>query len=153
MNRRGSDSSDKGGRPAEKRLWKPSVLARYWLVQAPGIALLGLVLYVLDRLFSIPASVIAVVLAIWVAKDAALYPWLWRSYDAHYPSAHSMDGEHGFAAARIDPTGHARVRGELWRAELASGAEPIDAGAPLTVEATRDFTLLVRGTRAASEDV
>lgn len=144
--------SDKGGRPAEKRLWKPSVLARYWLVQLPGVVLLGLVLYVLDRLFSIPTSIIAGVIALWVAKDAALYPWLWRSYDTHYPSAHSMDGENGIAAARIDPTGHARVRGELWRAELASGAAPIDAGEPLTVEATRDFTLLVRGTRPRSGD-
>lgn len=149
MNKR---ASDERSRSPEKRLWKPSVLARYWLVQLPGVALLGLVLYVLDRLFSIPTSIIAVVLAIWVAKDAALYPLLWRSYDAGYPSAHSMDGAHGVAAARIDPTGHARVRGELWRAELASGAEPIDAGEPLTVEATRDFTLLVRGTRPGPED-
>lgn len=137
-------SRPRDGTAAEKRLWKPSVLGRYWLFQLPGTLLLGLVLLVLEELFSVSLSTIGLVLGIWIAKDVLLYPWLWRSYDANYPGSHSMEGAEGVAAGRLDPTGHARVRGELWRAELVEGHAPIEAGEAVRVETARDFTLVVR---------
>lgn len=141
MKRQGTDRE----RHARSRIWEPSVLARYWLLQVPGTLALVLVLLVLERLFGIALWLLASVVAAWVVKDALLYPLLWRSYDPAFPSAHAMAGERGVAVERIDPTGYARVRGELWRAELAPGVEPVDAGLPLLVEMARDLTLVVRG--------
>lgn len=132
-------------RHAQSRIWKPSVLARYWLLQLPGTLALVLVLLVLERLFGIALWLLASIVAAWVVKDALLYPLLWRSYDPGFPSAYSMAGERGVAVERIDTTGYARVRGELWRVELAPGTGPIDPGTPLHVETARDLTLVVRG--------
>ena len=80
----------------------------------------------------------------WVAKDAALYPFVWRSYDPGYPATmHSLDGEHGVATERLDRSGYVRVCGELWRAELDRGARPVDKDEPVQVQATGGHTLIV----------
>jgi membrane protein implicated in regulation of membrane protease activity len=139
MKRRSTDHT----KDARKRIWKPSVLARYWLLQLPGILILVLIVLLLRGLFPIPLWMVVGIVAVWVAKDALLYLWLWRSYDPGFPSAHSMIGARGVAAERIDPTGYARVRGELWRVELVSGTPPIEKGEQVLVQTTRDLTLLV----------
>lgn len=129
----------------DRRMWKARVLLRYWLLQLPGMALLIFVLFLLRDRLEIPAWALWSIVAIWVAKDALLYPLVWRSYDAAYPvTTHSMEGAHGVATERIDPTGYVRVRGELWRAELMNGVPPIDKGEPVLVETRRDFILRVR---------
>ena len=128
---------------AHKRIWKPSVLARYWLLQMPGTVALVLVLLVLERLFAVPLWLLGAILAAWVVKDALLYPLLWRAYDPDFPSAHSLIGERGVALERIDPVGYVRIRGERWRAELAAGAGPVDKNEPVRVEAIRSLTLVV----------
>lgn len=121
------------------------MLLRYWLLQLPATALLIVILVLLKDRFEIPAWALWSIVAIWVMKDALLYPLVWRSYDAAYPvTAHSMEGAHGVATERIDSTGYVRVRGELWRAELTDGAPPIDKGERVLVETRRDFILLVR---------
>ena len=80
----------------------------------------------------------------WVAKDAALYPFVWRSYDPGYPATmHSLDGEHGVATERLDRSGYVRVCGELWRAELDRGARPVDKDEPVRIQATRGLTVIV----------
>lgn len=121
------------------------MLLRYWLLQLPGTVLLIVILCLLRDRLELPAWVLWSIVAIWVGKDVLLYPLVWRSYDAAYPvTAHSMEGEHGVATERIDPTGYVRVRGELWRAELMNGVPPIDKGERVLVETMRDLTLLVR---------
>ena len=120
-------------------------MLRYWILQLPATALIIVILLLLRNRLDIPEWAIWSIVSIWVAKDALLYPLVWRSYDAGYPvTAHSMEGAHGVATERIDPTGYVRVRGELWRAELMNGALPIDKGERVLVEMRRDFTLLVR---------
>lgn len=111
------------------------------------MALLILILVLLKDRLQLPSWAAWSIVAIWVTKDALLYPLVWRSYDVAYPvTAHSMEGEYGVATERIDPTGYVRVRGELWRAELMNGVPPIDKGERVLVETRRDFILLVRRT-------
>ena len=128
-----------------RRIWNARVLLRYWLLQLPATVLLILVLVLLKDRLQLPSWAVWSIVAIWVIKDALLYPLVWRSYDVAYPvTAHSMEGEHGVATERIDPTGYVRVRGELWRAELVNGVPPIDKDERVLVETRRDFILLVR---------
>lgn len=141
MTRRRTDAA---GAVPGRQLWKRSVLARYWLLQLPGTLLVVLILLLLAGPFAIPAWMIGAIVALWVVKDALLYPLLWRSYDPGFPSGHTMIGRRGVAAERIDPAGYALVRGERWRAELAGGARPIERGEPVLVETTRGLTLIVR---------
>lgn len=120
------------------------MLWRYWLLQLPVTAFLLLVLLGLRHVFEIPPWVIAGVLVTWVGKDALLYLFVWRSYDADYPTAHCMGGRRGVAEQRIEQSGYARVDGERWHAELAADSAPIESGQGLVVESVRDLTLIVR---------
>jgi membrane protein implicated in regulation of membrane protease activity len=128
----------------EKRMWSAQVLGKYWLLQLPEIALLVVVLLLMHDWLEFPAWLTWSLVGLWVAKDAAQYPFVWRSYDPGYPATlHSLDGTHGVATERLDPSGYVRVRGELWRAELALEARPVDKGEPVRVDATRGLTLIV----------
>ena len=127
-------------------MWSARVLAKYWALQLPFTAVLVGALLVFEDDLGWPRWLIWTVVAAWVAKDAVLYPFVWRSYDAGasaslpYPRA-------GVAVERIDPHGRVRCSGELWRAELAPGARPVGIGEAVTVVARRRFTLLVEPER------
>jgi len=129
---------------AEKRKWTAQVLGKYWLLQLPEVALLVIILLLIQQWFAIPTWVVWSVVALWVAKDAALYPFVWRSFDPDYPAmSHSLDGEHGVATERLDRSGYVRVRGELWRAELAHGARAVDKDERVQVQEMRGLTIIV----------
>lgn len=132
---------------AEKRMWSAQVLGKYWLLQVPEAALVVIILLALQHWFAIPTWVVWSLVALWVAKDAALYPFVWRSFDAGYPATlHSLDGEHGVATERLDRSGYVRVGGELWKAELAQDARPVEKDEGVQVQGTRGLTLIVVAT-------
>jgi len=129
---------------AEKRMWSASVLGKYWALQLPEAALVVVVLLLLQEWLEIPTWLVWSLVGLWVAKDAAFYPFVWRSFDPGYPAMlHTLDGEHGVATERLDPSGYIRVRGELWRAELAHGARPVDKDERVQVQAMRGLTVIV----------
>ena len=132
---------------AEKRMWSAQVLGKYWLLQVPEAALVVIILLALQHWFAIPTWVVWSLVVLWVAKDAALYPFVWRSFDAGYPATlHSLDGEHGVATERLDRSGYVRVGGELWKAELAQDARPVEKDEGVQVQGTRGLTLIVVAT-------
>ncbi len=125
-------------------MWSAQVLGKYWLLQVPEVALLVIILLLLQKGFGIPTWALWSVVALWIAKDAALYPFVWRSFDPEYPAtSHSLDGEHGVATERLDPSGYVRVRGELWRAELARGARAVEKDERVQVQEMRGLTVIV----------
>ena len=126
-------------------MWSPLVLAKYWAIQLPATVLaIAILLLVEDRL-AWPQWVVWTIVAIWVAKDAILYPFVWRAFDPSDPAAlpYPMEGARGIAINRIDPSGLVRISGELWRAELSRGARHIEEGEAVQVNARRGLTLLV----------
>ena len=126
-------------------MWSGVVLAKYWALQLPAIALVMVVLFGVGDRFAWPQWIVWTIVAVWVAKDAMLYPFLWRSYDPSDPAAlpYPMEGAKGIATDRIDPSGFVRISGELWRAELSHGARRIDEGEKVHVNARQGLTLLV----------
>jgi membrane protein implicated in regulation of membrane protease activity len=145
MSRRTEPAGD-GERPEDRRrMWSGAVLAKYWALQLPATAIVIVVLLALEDGLGWPAWLVWTVVAVWVAKDAILYPLVWRSYDPGYPTVlpYRMEGAKGVAVDRIDSSGHVRVSGELWRAELAQGARRIEGGEAVRVQARRGLTLLV----------
>lgn len=48
------------------------------------------------------------------------------------------------ARSSVDPEGQVWIEGALWRARLATGAEPVRVGDRVTVEAVEGLTLVVR---------
>jgi len=58
--------------------------------------------------------------------------------------AEALIGETGYARSAIDPTGTIHVSGELWSAQLESGASPIADGVNVRVVGVQGLRLLVR---------
>lgn len=125
-------------------MWSGRVLAKYWALQLPATGLVIAVLLVVEDDLAWPRWLVWTIVAAWVAKDAILYPFVWRSY-ASQPARLPLptEGAAGVAVERIDPRGFVRSSGELWRAEIARGARPIEKGEMVKVKARRRFTLLV----------
>ncbi len=127
-----------------KKKWSNRILFRYWLLQLPALALLVLILIFAQRWVDLPSWLFWGALAIWVVKDAVLYPFVWRAYDwNHSADTHSMLGRRGIAKGRLAPSGYVQVRGELWKAELAEGSQPVEEGEAILVEEIRGLTLIV----------
>ncbi len=129
---------------AEGRMWSASVLGKYWALQLPEAALVVVVMLLLKEWLELPAWLTWSLVGLWVAKDAAIYPFVWRSFDPTYPATqHSLDGERGVATERLDPSGYIRVRGELWRAELAHGVRQVEKDETVEVQSMRGLTVIV----------
>jgi membrane-bound serine protease (ClpP class) len=54
-----------------------------------------------------------------------------------------MVGQVGFVKDRVAPTGMISVRGELWKARIAEGAQPIEKGRHVRVVAIDGLMLMV----------
>lgn len=127
------------------RRWRPSrTFVRYVALEAPGWAVAGTVLYGLVEWGGLEPRYAWGLGALWVAKDFALYPWLRQAYEPGDPDASALlIGRSGVTRQRIAPRGYVRIGPELWRAELAPGCAPIEAGARARVCAVRGLTLVV----------
>ena len=125
---------------------KPSIstVAKYALLQTPGIALVAVFLYLMRRWDLIGGWLAWIALFLWVAKDVLLFPRLWRSYEAGgRDGANTMVGERGTTVTALDPGGRVALRGELWHAETAEGAAGIGEDSRVRVSAVRGLTLIV----------
>ena len=123
----------------------PAVLARYWVMQLPGILLVMLLAVLLARDFGWPQWTIWAAVGAWVAKDALLYLIVWPAYDPDRlsPFPYRMEGATGVALHRIEKAGTVRVWGELWNAHLSPQSREIDKGEKVRVRACHGLTLVV----------
>ena len=126
-------------------MWSRGVLAKYWAIQLPSTVLAVAILLLAGAHLEWPQWIVWTLAAAWVAKDAILYPFVWRAYEPSDPAAlpYPIKGARGIAIDRIDPSGLVRVWGELWRAELSRGARGIEEGEAVQVNARHGLTLLV----------
>lgn len=119
------------------------VVLKYALLQIPGLALLILILLFIQRWVDLPLYFFWGSVILWIAKDAILFPFVWRSYDSRGEgAADTLLGEKGIAKERLAPSGYVQVRGELWRAK-AIGDHPIEKGDRVLVLSISGLTLLV----------
>jgi membrane protein implicated in regulation of membrane protease activity len=136
-----------------KKKWSSRVLIRYWLLQLPALALLVLILIFAQRWVDLPAWIFWGALVIWVVKDAVLYPFVWRAYDwDRSEGSNYMVGAKGIAKEPLAPSGYVRARGELWKAELAEGHQPVEEGDPVQVQKIRGLTLIVEPATKKNEE-
>jgi membrane protein implicated in regulation of membrane protease activity len=133
--------------------WTVRVLVRYIILQVPGTALLILILIQIHKWFDLPVWSIYGLVAISVAKDVILFPFVWRAYEWNsHGDAHSMVGRQGTARERLAPSGYIRIHGELWKAELKNGNPPMEKGEAVRVEEVRGLTLLVAPSREEGKE-
>jgi membrane protein implicated in regulation of membrane protease activity len=128
----------------EKR-WSSRVLMRYALIQLPGLAVLVLVLVLLQRWVQMPLWLLWTIVLLSVVKDVIMFPIVWRAYDKDsHDSSNSLTGELGTTTECLSPAGHIRIKGELWRAEIADTDIPVDKGETVRVLSSDGLTLIVK---------
>jgi membrane protein implicated in regulation of membrane protease activity len=102
-----------------------------------------LILGVLREVIDLSLPTAAVLFALWLVKDLALFPLLRSAYEIDSRSViERLIGEAGTTVEHLSPGGYVRVRGELWRAEV-HGESSIPVGRRVTVTGVRESTLLV----------
>lgn len=117
---------------------------KYLIYQVPGWILVALILFALRYWLELSPRIAIVVFLLWVIKDFALYPLLRKAFEpAGETPVDKMIGLQGVARERIDPRGYIQVRGELWRAEIRSGEDPIPAGCPVRIVDVNGMVLIV----------
>ncbi len=120
-------------------------LRRYVLLQIPSLFLLAGGLVLVRRWFGWPEWLLWGAAAAWVAKDVALFPFVWRAYDSRAGprGGPGGDDQQGVVEERLAPDGWVRVGAELWRARVAEGAAPVGRGEPVRVVGREGLTLRV----------
>jgi len=119
-------------------------VARYALFQIPDLILLGLGLAALVHWWSLPVFAAYGLVAIWIAKDIALYPILRVAYEVDGSSGvDAIHGAIGVVTQPLDPSGYVRLGSELWKAELRDGSASASAGSAVRVVDSRGLTLIV----------
>ena len=117
---------------------------RYLLVQAPSWAVAAVFLFGVRYWLEYPAWLAALILAVYIGKDFALYPFLRKAYEsAPANSAAALIGQEGVAEEDLAPRGYVRIRGELWQAEIARHSGAVRKGEPVEVRNARGLTLIV----------
>lgn len=119
-------------------------LTKYLLLQIPGWIFALLLLGFLVERYELSLRTAAILLALWLAKDFALYPIVRVGYEPGPTSAtDGLVGALGTTRERLAPEGWVRVGSELWRARLADGVAPVGPGLPVRVVAVEALTLRV----------
>jgi|GEM_PF-278498 membrane protein implicated in regulation of membrane protease activity len=107
-------------RAPESRRWERRILLRYTLLQLPALALLIAVLWLLATWFELPRLWLGLVAVIWIIKDIALFPLVWRAYDPEAtPRGNTLVGGVARVVQELSPEGVVEIQGELWRARSA----------------------------------
>ncbi len=128
----------------DQRMWSGRTLLKYSLIQLPGIAVVVLLIILVRQWIDIPLWLVWTLIVIWIAKDAVLYPFVWRAYEwGSQKNANPMNGLSGTARDRLDPSGLVFVRGELWKARSIEHDAVIEKGETVFVKGSRGLTLLV----------
>ena len=133
-----------GPQPENPTRWNRRTLYKYSLFQIPGVILIIIGLALFDYWIDLPGWIWALTLGVWVAKDALMFPFLWRSFDDRYQAHTYLPlNQTATVVERIDPVGRVRFRNELWGAELAEGVEPIELDITVRVVEAKGLLLVV----------
>ena len=128
-----------------------TALQRYALYQVPGVAFVGVAAGAAWWAEALSGTVAGGLVALWVAKDAALYPVVRRSYTGGETPHARFIGTHAEVRVALDPSGWVAARGELWRAEVGEGGAPLEAGRRVVVRAVDGLVLVVEPIDAAGD--
>lgn len=83
-------------------------------------------------------------IALWIAKDIILFPFVWRAYDRNrLKDLHTLIGAEGIVEEQLSPSGYVRVHGELWQAEVGGDSLPIQKGEIVRIQSIRGLKLIV----------
>lgn len=110
---------------------------RYAALQLPGIVLAALAALAAVSWLALPTKVAALCIVLWIAKDIAMFPFVWRAYAERERHLHDLRDRSGIAESDLDPRGIVLLGHERWRALCVDREGRIRAGARVRVIALR----------------
>ncbi len=117
---------------------------RYATLQVPGLLLAGVLAVAAVRWFDVPRWAAVVSVALWVVKDALMFPFVWRAYSTRDGGGpHDVRGRIGTVEEALVPNGWIRVGSERWRASALHGHGEIPQGSSVRVIAVEGLKLTV----------
>ncbi len=129
---------------AKKEKIPRSVYSRYILMSLPGVAGFIVILIIVWWWVELPGWLFWLLVAFWIAKEAVLFPFVWRAYEPNDASlTGALVGECGLVKKRLAPSGYVQVRGELWRAERIDDGPPLEIEQLVRIEKMEGLTLYV----------
>lgn len=127
-------------------------LIRYTLVQMPGWFIIACLLWWFVQSDWITFGTAAWLMAIWVIKDAALYPLCRIAFEAGPATEpRALVGRIAEVVNALTPDGQVRLSGERWLARTRQQAT-IDAGTRVMVIDTDGMVLIVEPVEQAAFD-
>ena len=131
-----------------------ATVLRYVALQLPSIGFLTIAGAGAHEFLGWEPRWIAAGIALWIVKDAAMFPFVWRAYHPGTgEETRPVVGRDGIAQERLSAggEGYVRVGSELWRARTTRDAAE---GETVRVVERDGLTLVVdpRGPRDASDD-
>jgi membrane protein implicated in regulation of membrane protease activity len=135
-------SSRKSGRPSRR------AAVKYALLNLPEVLAGLMVLMFVQKWLELPHWAVWLLGALWILKEALIFPFVWRSYDSGSErNTYQMVGMRGIVEKRLAPSGYIRIRGELWQAETGEKDSPVEVGEKVIVRGRRGLLLLVERNR------
>jgi membrane-bound ClpP family serine protease len=124
---------------------KKAILIKYILFQTPDTVIFIIVLIILNRLINISFELFWSLTALWILKDAIMFPFLWYAYAGTVSeNRYSLIGTEGIVMEKCDSGGVVLVRGELWQAEVTEEGTCINKGELIVVTARKGLILLIK---------
>jgi len=120
-----------------------TALQRYVLYQVPGVAFVGIAAASAWAAEAVSGPLAVGLVALWVAKDVALYPLVRRSYARGETPGEQLLGTEAEVRVALDPLGWVWARGELWRAEVRPGAPSLAVGRRVVIRGLDGLVLVV----------
>jgi membrane-bound ClpP family serine protease len=132
------------GRYRNDGLIPSGALIKYILLQIPVLCLLIISLIIINRIKEIPLWASAIIIILWIIKDIALFPKVWRAYDSKNTDHRKrIIGKKGIAIDDLDPSGYIKIMGELWKAEVIDNRLPVRKGETVKVNEISSMKLIV----------
>jgi membrane protein implicated in regulation of membrane protease activity len=120
-----------------------SAYLRYAAFQVPELGMAAALSWAASAWFGVPVWASLGALALWVAKEIALAPFLAHAYEGHARGGpHDLVGRLGIVEEELAPRGSVRIGPERWRAEAREG-DRIAAGAAVRVIGVEGLTARV----------
>ena len=120
-----------------------TALQRYVVYQVPGVAFVSMAAGAAWWTEALSGTLAGGLVALRVAKDAALYPVVRRSYAGDESPHRQLVGTRGEVRVALDPEGWVWARGELWQARIRDGGAPLEAGRGVVVREVDGLVLVV----------
>lgn len=119
-------------------------LTRYIVVQIPGWFAIGLLLIWCVTLQWLSLQLASIIMAIWIGKDAALYPLCRIAFQTGPATgAKALIGKEAEVVTTLSPDGQVKIDGERWQATSADG-ETINAGQRIRIIDCDELKLIVQ---------